>query len=148
MGQNAVAAQSAKSHAIRLVVPFHDLDPLQVVWHGNYLKYFDRARFALFDHCGVDLLTYSQRTNCFFPVTRTSTKHILPLQYGDEILVRATVREARIRIVLAFEIQRLRDGAVTTRGQGEQVAVQHPQMELLLQIPAEIEAALTVTTAE
>ena len=140
-----MTAQSAKSHAIRLVVPFHDLDPLQVVWHGNYLKYFDRARFALFDHCGIDLLAYSQRTNCFFPVTRTSTKHILPLVYGDEILVRARVREAHIRIVLDFEIQRLRDGALTTRGKGEQVAVQHPQMEMLLQIPPEIEAALTAT---
>jgi len=144
---SAVTAQSAKNHAIRLVVPFHDLDPLQVVWHGNYLKYFDRARFALFDHCGIDLLAYSQRTNCFFPVTRTSTKHILPLRYGDEILVRASVREAHIRIVLDFEIQRLRDGALTTRGKGEQVAVQHPQMEMLLQIPPEIEAALTASAA-
>jgi hypothetical protein len=45
--------------------------------------------------------------------------------------------------VLDFEIRRLSDGAVTTRGTGQQVAVRYPAMELMLQIPADIEAALT-----
>ena len=39
-------------------VPFHDLDPLQIVWHGNYLKYFDIARFGLFKQAGLDLYQY------------------------------------------------------------------------------------------
>jgi acyl-CoA thioester hydrolase len=134
-----------QSHTIQLAVAFHDLDPLQVVWHGNYLKYFDQARFALFDHCGIDLHRYSQEHPYLFPVTKTSTKYILPLRYRDEFTVRATVREAHIRIVLEFEIRRVADGAVTTRGTGQQVAVKYPEMELMLQIPAEIEAALTET---
>ena len=25
----------------KFIVPFHDLDPMQIMWHGNYLKYFD-----------------------------------------------------------------------------------------------------------
>ena len=131
------------SHEIEMSVAFHDLDPLQVVWHGNYLKYFDRARFALFDHCGVDLHGYSQSAGFLFPVTRTRTKHIQPLRYRDRFVVRTTVREAHIRIVLDFEIRRLGDGVVTTRGRSEQVAVTWPGDELLLQIPEEIETALT-----
>ena len=75
------------SHTIEMSVPFHDLDPLQVVWHGNYLKYFDIARFALFNHCGVDLHAYSQRSGFLFPVTRTSTKHIRPLRYRDRFTI-------------------------------------------------------------
>jgi acyl-CoA thioester hydrolase len=132
------------SHEIQLSVPFHDLDPLQLVWHGNYLKYFDRARFALFSHCGVDLHAYSTSSGYFFPVTRTSTKHIRPLRYRDDFVVRATVREAHIRIVLDFEIRLVKDGTVTTRGRGEQVAVKYPGDELMLQIPPEIENALTL----
>jgi acyl-CoA thioester hydrolase len=136
------------SHEIEMRVPFHDLDPLQVVWHGNYLKYFDRARFALFDACGVDLHAYSQRSGFLFPVTRTSTKHIRPLRYRDRFIVRAAVREAHIRIVLDFEIRLAGDGTVTTRGRGEQVAVTFPGDELLLQIPPEIENALTRSDAD
>jgi acyl-CoA thioester hydrolase len=132
------------SHEIQMTVPFHDLDPLQVVWHGNYLKYFDIARFALFDHCGVDLHAYSKTSGFLFPVTRTSTKHIRPLRYRDHFVVRATVREAHIRIVLDFEIRLADDDTVTTRGRGEQVSVKYPGDELMLQIPPEIENALTI----
>jgi acyl-CoA thioester hydrolase len=133
------------SHEIQMTVPFHDLDPLQVVWHGNYLKYFDIARFALFDHCGVDLHEYSKTSGFLFPVTRTSTKHIRPLRYRDHFVVRATVREAHIRIVLDFEIRLADDDTVTTRGRGEQVSVKYPGDELMLQIPPEIEHALTIS---
>ena len=136
------------SHEIEMNVPFHDLDPLQVVWHGNYLKYFDRARFALFDHCGVDLHAYSRISGFLFPVTRTSTKHIRPLRYRDRFVVHTEVREAHIRIVLDFEIRRVGDGTVTTRGRSEQVAVTVPGDELLLQSPSEIENALTLAEAD
>ena len=148
-GENVttMGAANLASHEIELSVPFHDLDPLQVVWHGNYLKYFDRARFALFDHCGIDLHAYSKTSGFLFPVTRTSTKHILPLRYRDRFIVRSAVREAHIRIVLDFEIRRVDDGLVTTRGRSEQVSVKYPGDELMLQIPLEIENALTVSAA-
>ena len=57
-------------HEVELRVPFHDLDPLQIVWHGNYLKYFDIARFALFENAGIDLYKYYQRTGYLFPVIK------------------------------------------------------------------------------
>ena len=139
-----MGAQRYASHEIELTVPFHDLDPLQIVWHGNYMKYFDCARFAIFDHCGVDLHEYSKTSGFLFPVTRTSTKHIRPLRYRDRFIVRAAVREAHIRIVLDFEIRLAGSDIVTTRGRSEQVAVKYPGDELMLQIPAEIENALTI----
>ena len=42
----------------RLKVPFHDADPMQVVWHGNYIKYFEIARDGLLDEAGVDLQSF------------------------------------------------------------------------------------------
>jgi acyl-CoA thioester hydrolase len=93
----------------------------------------------------VDLHDYSRTSGFLFPVTRTSTKHILPLRYRDRFVVRTTVREAHIRIVLDFEIRRAADDIVTTRGRSEQVSVKYPGDELMLQIPPEIENALMVT---
>jgi len=66
-----------RTYQVKLTVPFHDLDPLHVVWHGNYLKYFDIARFGLFKDAGIDLYAYSQKNSCFFPITKTTTKLIL-----------------------------------------------------------------------
>ncbi len=49
-----MSEKKPRSSEVRLTVPFHDLDPMRVVWHGNYLKYFDIARFALFRKAGVE----------------------------------------------------------------------------------------------
>ena len=38
---------------VTLTIPFHDLDPLHVVWHGNYYKYFD-TRFAQYVKADFD----------------------------------------------------------------------------------------------
>lgn len=133
-----------RSHEVRLRVPFHDLDPMEVVWHGNYLKYFDIARFALFREGGIDLYLYSKEHGCLFPVIKTATKHIFSLRYGEEFIVRAMAREAAIKIVLDFEIRRVEDGQICAKGRGEQVAVKLPEMETLYEIPAEVRRALNL----
>lgn len=130
------------SYEFQMAVPFHDLDPMHVVWHGNYLKYFDMARFGLFLKGGIDLYRYSLEHHCIFPVTRTATKHIRSLRHNEPFICRATARDAYIKIVIDFQILRLEDGALCTRGQGEQIAVKTPEMETLYEIPSEVRAAL------
>ena len=130
------------SHEIELSVPFHHLDPMQIVWHGNYFKYFDQARFALFDQVGIDLYQYFKEANCLFPIVKTATKHIIPLRYRDQFVCRATVAEAQAKIVIDFEIRRIPNGEVCTLARSEQVAVRHPEMEMEFQIPADVRRAL------
>ena len=130
-----------KSSEVRLIVPFHDCDPIQVVWHGNYFKCFDVARFELFHQCGVDLYEYYQKSRYLFPLTKTSTKYISPLRHKDEFTCSAFVIDARIKIVLDFEIRLTSDGRVCAKARSEQVAVKMPDMELMLQIPDDVRKA-------
>jgi acyl-CoA thioester hydrolase len=130
------------SYDFRLRVPFHDLDPLQIVWHGNYMKYFDIARFGLFKQAGVDLYQYLVRHQIAFPVTRFSIKHILPLRFEDEFICKATVIEAVYKIAIAFEIRLVESGNICTRGKSEQLCVKVPEMEMQFEIPADITRAL------
>ena len=132
----------AARYEIQLVVPFHDLDPLHMVWHGNYFKYFDMARFGLFESRGVDLYRYHRTAGCIFPITRTETKFILPLRHRDHFICRATLMEARYKIVIDFEIRLFTDRTLCARARSEQVAVKTPEMELLLEIPADLREAL------
>jgi len=127
---------------IRMKVAFHDLDPLQVVWHGNYLKYFDVARFGLFAARGIDLYAYMIEKKIAFPVTRTSVKHISPLRAFDEFICRATVTEALYKIEMAFEIRKMDSGILCARGNSEQLAVRYPTMEMEFAIPEDIRQAL------
>jgi acyl-CoA thioester hydrolase len=131
----------ALSIEIRGRVPFHDLDPMMVVWHGNYLKYFDQARFALFDAAGIDLYGYMMDRQFVFPVTRTSTKYIQPLRANDNFTCKATVTEARNKIAMEFEIRRSDDGTLCARATSEQLAVKMPDMALEFEIPIDIQKA-------
>jgi acyl-CoA thioester hydrolase len=120
------------SFEMHMKVAFHDLDPLQVVWHGNYLKFFDITRFGLFAASGIDLYKYLLEKQIAFPVTRTSLKYISPLRAFDEFICRATVTEAYHKIGMAFEI----------RKNSEQLAVRYPGMEMEFPIPEDIRQAL------
>ncbi len=130
------------SHEIQLKVPFCDLDPMQMVWHGNYLKYFDVARSELFDTLGIDLLNYFKKTKYLFPITKTSTKHIVSLRYRDEFMCKATVVEAQYKIVVDFKIRLVNNNQICTKGRSEQVAVKYPEMEIMFEIPDDIRKAL------
>ncbi len=130
------------SFAVKYTVPFFDLDPMQIVWHGNFLNYFEVARSALFDHYGIDLFSYYERQKIIFPIIRTSTKHIYPLRNRDEIIIKATLVDARVKLVVDFEIRQADDGKICARGRTEQVAVKAPEMEMIFKIPEDIRRAL------
>jgi acyl-CoA thioester hydrolase len=134
------------NHTLELTVPFHDLDPMQVVWHGNYFKYFDKTRFALFDTYGIDLYQFLVEKQYVFPLTRTSVKHIAPLRFNDRFRCTATVTEARYKIAIDFTIRRGPQDELCTRAKSEQVAVKMPDMTLEFEIPVEIQRALGVVS--
>ena len=127
---------------VKLTVPFHDLDPLQMVWHGNYIKYFDIARSAIFSQAGINLFDYFNRTNYLFPITKTTTKYVSSLRYLDEFRCTVKVVEAQYKIVLEFQIRLTENNRICAKGRSEQVAVKYPQMEIMFEIPEEIRKAL------
>jgi acyl-CoA thioester hydrolase len=133
-------AQSV-STSVTLKVPYYDVDLMQIVWHGNYLKYFEVARQALFKKYGVDMQHYPEDTRYVFPVVRSMIKHIWPLRFDDEFICTAVLKEARVKIVLDFEIKLISNDKVCTKGWTEQVAVLLPEMEMSFQIPEEIQKA-------
>ena len=131
------------STSVTLKVPYYDVDLMQIVWHGNYLKYFEVARQALFKKYGVDMRCYTEDTRYVFPVVRSMIKHIWPLRFDDEFICTAVLKEARVKIVLDFEIKLISNGKVCAKGWTEQVAVLLPEMEMVFQIPEEIQKALS-----
>jgi len=135
-------ADAKREARVRLTVPFYDLDPAEVVFHGNYFKYFERARQALFDASGLDLYRTPRDGECVYPVVRSTVKHVHPLRLRDEFECIARLVEARNKLVLDFEIRLLADGKLCAKARTEQVAVRVPGMTLELYIPEEVRRAL------
>ena len=58
-----------------LEIPFYDLDPMNVVWHGNYVKYLEAARCEMFRQLRY---TYEDMKNdgVAYPVAKMDLKFI------------------------------------------------------------------------
>ena len=57
--------ENFRSTSVTLIVPYYDVDVMEIVWNGNYFKYFERARQALFLECGLDLRSYMLEKKSF-----------------------------------------------------------------------------------
>lgn len=131
-----------KSFSVTMRVPFHHVDPMHVVWHGNYFQYFEAARDGLFNSVDIDFIDFYTHTGFLFPVIRTSAKYIRPLRYKDEFACTARLVEVKRKIVMEYEIRLTSDHVLCTTGRSEQVALKMPGMEMEFEIPREIRKAL------
>ena len=119
---------------IELSPAFHDCDPMHVVWHGNYFKYFEIARCALLQRYDYD---YQQmlESDYLWPVVDARVKYIRPLLYQQALRVRAQISEWENRLKIDYQIHDAADGQLLTRAHTIQVAVDAASKEMLYQSP-------------
>lgn len=110
------------SHEIEITPAFHDLDPMGVVWHGHYLKYFELARCALLQRFDYD---YGQmrESGYFWPIVDLRTKYVRSAHGNQRLKVRAEIVEWENRLKIEYRIRDAQSGEVLTRAHTIQVAV-------------------------
>ena len=92
------------SSTIRMKVRFHECDPLQIVWHGNFYKYFEEGREDFCKRHGISYLD-AKKNGYATPIIRTSCEHKLPLKYGDEFEVECIFINTRAaKIIFHYRI--------------------------------------------
>ena len=84
-------------------VPLHDVDPLNVVWHGHYFKYFDRARTELLRAHDLDVPDLVTLRHGMF-IVDAGCRYISPLTYGDKFRVSAWLTSIDPRIRVAYAV--------------------------------------------
>ena len=85
-------------------VRFHECDPLQIVWHGNYFKYFEEGREDFCRNHGISYLD-AKRHGYATPIVKTECEHKLPLKYGDEFEVETCfVNSEAAKIIFQYKI--------------------------------------------
>jgi acyl-CoA thioester hydrolase len=120
---------SAISAEALIEVPFHDVDAMEVAWHGHYIKYFEAARNALLRSIGYDYREMRE-SGYLWPVVECHAKYIRPARYGQKLKARAELLEYENRMKTGYVIQDAGSGEVLTRGHTVQVAVAAASGEL------------------
>lgn len=117
------------SASIDVEVPFHDVDAMNVAWHGHYVKYFEIARCALLRRFDYDY-PQMQASGYLWPIVECHLKYIRPALYGQTLRVQATLLEYENRIKIGYEISDIETGERLTKGYTTQVAVDATTREL------------------
>jgi acyl-CoA thioester hydrolase len=104
-----------------ITVEFFDLDPLRIVWHGNYLKYLEIGRRALLEKIGYGY-DEMEKSGFAFPIIEISAKYLGPLRYRDRARIKAILVEYENRLMVRYEIRNAQTGILTTKGVSTQMA--------------------------
>jgi acyl-CoA thioester hydrolase len=100
---------------VELEVPFHDVDPMNVVWHGHYYKYFEIARTQLMRRLRLDAGDLVGGKYLLM-VSESKCRYAFPLRYGERFEVAAWLHEVKKRLFVRYEIINLKHDRRSARG--------------------------------
>ncbi|HYT03821.1 MAG TPA: thioesterase family protein [Gemmatimonadales bacterium] len=111
--------------AITLRVNYSETDQMGVVYHANYLIWFDRARTELMRETGV---TYKEleRQGVYLAVSEVKVRFRAAARYDELVRVRCWVRElASRRVTFGYAVERAETGELLATGDTSLVSLTH-----------------------
>ncbi len=135
--------QNLPTCSIEIEVPFHDVDSMNIVWHGNYTKYFEVARCKLLESFGYCYKAMA-KSGYAWPVVDMRLKYVNPAKFGQRIRVTATLKEWEYRLKINYEIADAETGEKLTKGYTTQVAIDMNSGEMCYESPPILAARLGI----
>jgi len=120
--------------SVDLQIPFHDVDMMEVVWHGHYAKYFEIARCAVLEKIGYN---YPQMRDSGYawPVIDLNMRYIKPVVFGQAITAEAAIVEWENRLKINYLVTDKNTSVRLTKGYSIQVAVDMRTKEMCFESP-------------
>ncbi len=118
------------SLTIEHIVPFHDLDPMGVVWHGNYVAIMEEVREAFLEKYELGYLKMLDE-GYVEPVTNININYKNSFVYGDTMLLEITYKPTKTaRLEFEYKFFRKSDGMLMTEASSTQHFVRRANNEL------------------
>jgi acyl-CoA thioester hydrolase len=119
-----------------VIVRFNEADPLGIVWHGHYLRYFEDGREAFGKKYGVSYLDFYHQGYAV-PVVSVQCDYKRPLRYGNSVIVEATlVNTPAAKMLFEYKMFDAEKKILVATGSSVQVFVDIKTFELHLTIPS------------
>lgn len=102
------------STSVEIRVRYAETDAMGVVYHANYLPWFEIARIALLEKAGVSYRELEAQ-GYLLPVLEAHMKYAAPARFDDRVIVTASMHEApRVRFRIDYTVTL--DGRTLTTG--------------------------------
>ncbi len=108
----------------RVRVRYAETDQMGVVYHANYLVWFEIGRVELMRSMGFDYGTLEREEGCLIAVVEATARYKLPARYDDELVIRTQVSRARSSLIkFSYDVVRSADEVVLCTGETTHVVV-------------------------
>ena len=108
----------------RVRVRYAETDQAGVVYHSNYLIWFEVGRVELCRDYGFNYREMETDADAFLPVTECRVKYRVPAKYDDEIIVRSRILNLRSRAIsFAYEVVRAADETLLAEGETHHIVI-------------------------
>ena len=82
-------------HFYKLRVFYEDTDAGQIVYHTNYLKYFERARSSLLNLLKIDQLNLKKEDDIILVVKKVDVNWYKSAKLNDKLLIKTCLKYAK-----------------------------------------------------
>lgn len=116
--------QAALTAKADIKVRFSEVDSMQVVWHGEYVRYFEDGREAFgLIYPGIGYMDFHSN-GYTAPVVELQLQYLRPLSINETATVEIRYIETdAAKLCFEYEIRRNTDGEIAARGSSVQVFV-------------------------
>lgn len=116
-------------------VRFSEADPLGIVWHGHFIRYFEDGREAFGAAYGLRYLDLF-RNDIVVPIVHIDCDYRRILRYGHSIRLETTyVDSPAAKLLFDYSIADLDTGERIATGSSVQVFLERQSLELMLTLP-------------
>ena len=123
------------STSIYIKAQFYDIDPMNVVWHGHYARFFEQARCQLLDSIDYNYGAM-EKSGYIWPIVDMQVRYVRPIKCFQVFIVTATIVEYLNRLKIKYEITDKETGEVLTKAHTIQLAIKADTGELCIETPA------------
>jgi len=108
----------------RLRVRYAETDQMGVVYHSNFMIWFEVGRVELLRQLGLTYRDMERNEGCQIAVVDLRCRYKTPALYDDEIVVRTHLRNVRESLIhFGYEILRVSDRAMLAEGETTHIVV-------------------------
>jgi len=108
----------------KLRVRYAETDKMGVVYHSNFVIWFEVGRVELLRQLGFQYSEMESDDNCHIPVVDLRVRYKSPAQYDDEIVVRTQIKNVRASLLhFSYEIFREADRTLLATGETMHIIV-------------------------
>jgi len=115
-------------------ISFEDLDPMYIVWHGNYMRYMEQARCDLLSKLKYTYLDIRD-DGWAYPIAKMEVKYIKPAYFEDVLVMKLEILSIEPTLNIKYKIFNKKTGEKIFEAKTMQILINMETKESVYNAP-------------